>query len=253
MLHSCAKAHFNGYLSLYSIARHNKAETICIHQSSCQVLLIKFSFTKKSPEQMIIVYFFFRGIYGNSLLSKTNCLSTTQAKHSLKWPVDTLYASKTLPHWQNIHHGPPPHPRTWPKGKARPLDPVEFIERISHFIPYPRRHRRHYHGAFAPSSPLRKHIAANAQKRLDASSKVMQETAERIAGFALWPSPRVGQGPHANVSRSWRLSYLEFMRLIHLIMHLDTPIADQNSRIFHFLTPNIFSLFLLYQGTRKGL
>ena len=79
------------------------------------------------------------------------------------------------------------------------LEPVEFIERISHFIPYPRRHRRHYHGAFAPSSPLRKHIAANAQKRLDASSKVMQETAERVTkasrkrrALPLRPSPRMG-------------------------------------------------------------
>ncbi len=60
------------------------------------------------------------------------------------------------------------------------LDPVEFIERISHFIPYPRRHRRHYHGAFAPSSPLRKYISANAQKRLDTQSRDMQETVEKI-------------------------------------------------------------------------
>ena len=60
------------------------------------------------------------------------------------------------------------------------LEPVEFIERISCFIPYPRRHRRHYHGVFAPSSPLRKQVTANAQKRLDAQAKVMQETAEKI-------------------------------------------------------------------------
>ena len=36
------------------------------------------------------------------------------------------------------------------------LDPLEFLERISVFIPYPRHHRRHYHGVFAPNSPLRK-------------------------------------------------------------------------------------------------
>ncbi|MBA2728712.1 MAG: transposase, partial [Parachlamydiaceae bacterium] len=36
------------------------------------------------------------------------------------------------------------------------LDPLEFIERIAAFIPHPRRHRHHYHGAFAPNSPLRK-------------------------------------------------------------------------------------------------
>jgi len=36
------------------------------------------------------------------------------------------------------------------------LDPLEFLERISAFVPYPRRHRRHYHGVFAPNSPLRR-------------------------------------------------------------------------------------------------
>jgi hypothetical protein len=33
------------------------------------------------------------------------------------------------------------------------LEPMEFIERISRFIPYPRRHRRHYHGVFAHLAP----------------------------------------------------------------------------------------------------
>jgi len=47
------------------------------------------------------------------------------------------------------------------------LDPMEFLDRISAFIPYPHRHRRHYHGVFAPNSPLRKKVAANAQKRVD--------------------------------------------------------------------------------------
>jgi hypothetical protein len=44
------------------------------------------------------------------------------------------------------------------------LEPLEFIKRISVFIPKPRRHRHHYHGAFASNSPLRKKIAASAQK-----------------------------------------------------------------------------------------
>jgi len=60
------------------------------------------------------------------------------------------------------------------------LDPLDFLERISRFIPYPRRHRRHYHGVLAPSSPLRKQIAANAQKRLDTVVKTRQETDEKV-------------------------------------------------------------------------
>lgn len=52
-------------------------------------------------------------------------------------------------------------------------------KKISHFIHYPRRHRRYYHGAFAPNSPLRTQIAANAQKRLDSVAKTFQETVEK--------------------------------------------------------------------------
>jgi len=59
------------------------------------------------------------------------------------------------------------------------LDPLDFLERISHFIPYPRRHRRHYHGVLAPSSQLRKQIADNAQKRLEDASKAKTEVVEK--------------------------------------------------------------------------
>jgi hypothetical protein len=72
-------------------------------------------------------------------------------------------------------------PKTCHTGKTFiQLEPLEFIERISHFIPYPRRHRRHYHGAFAPNSPLRKQLASNAQKRLDTAIKTLQETVEKV-------------------------------------------------------------------------
>ena len=61
------------------------------------------------------------------------------------------------------------------------LEPLEFIERISAFIPYPRRHRRHYHGVFAPNSPLRKTVAASAQKRPEFSvPPTVQEAASRV-------------------------------------------------------------------------
>jgi hypothetical protein len=45
------------------------------------------------------------------------------------------------------------------------LDPIEFIDRIATLIPIPHRHRRHYFGAFAPHSPLRKLVALNAKHR----------------------------------------------------------------------------------------
>jgi len=60
------------------------------------------------------------------------------------------------------------------------LEPLEFIEKIAAFIPYPRRHRRHYHGVFAPSSPLRKKVAVNAQKAHVQVPPEVQETAQKV-------------------------------------------------------------------------
>jgi hypothetical protein len=47
-------------------------------------------------------------------------------------------------------------PKTCHTGKTFiTLDPIEFIDKIAALIPPARRHRHHYHGAFAPNSPLR--------------------------------------------------------------------------------------------------
>lgn len=59
------------------------------------------------------------------------------------------------------------------------LDPVDFLDKISKFVPYPRRHRHHFHGVFAPNSPMRAQVASNAQKRLSDAPKVMQEVIEK--------------------------------------------------------------------------
>jgi hypothetical protein len=59
------------------------------------------------------------------------------------------------------------------------LDPFDFLDRISTFIPYPRLHRRHFHGIFAPHSPLRKQVVANAQKRIENKAQAMNEETEK--------------------------------------------------------------------------
>lgn len=59
------------------------------------------------------------------------------------------------------------------------LQPLEFIKKIAAFIPYPRRHRRHYHGVFAPHSPHRKQVRANAQKARVQVPTDVKETAEK--------------------------------------------------------------------------
>ena len=60
------------------------------------------------------------------------------------------------------------------------LDPLDFLNRISKFIPYPRRHRHHFHGVFAPNSPLRGQVTLNAKKRLSDMPQPMQEAVEKI-------------------------------------------------------------------------
>ncbi|MFI5343993.1 MAG: transposase, partial [Chlamydiales bacterium] len=66
------------------------------------------------------------------------------------------------------------------------LDPLDFLERISAFVPHPRSHRRHYHGIFAPNSPLRKNVVANAKNRPEAfSSRDLHEAADKVKKVSL--------------------------------------------------------------------
>ena len=75
-------------------------------------------------------------------------------------------------------------PKPTHKGKRFiQLEPLEFIERISSFIPYSRKHRRHYHGVFAPNSPLRKKVASGAQKHSKSSS--IEETTDKVEKASL--------------------------------------------------------------------
>jgi hypothetical protein len=59
------------------------------------------------------------------------------------------------------------------------IDAHDFLDRISRFVPYPRRHRHHFHGIFAPNSSQRKQVAAHAQKRLETEAKAREETVEK--------------------------------------------------------------------------
>ena len=65
------------------------------------------------------------------------------------------------------------------------LDPLELLDKIAALIPVPYRHRRHYHGVFAPNAPLRKKVVAYAKRRLDgtisSSIKIIVEKAKRAS------------------------------------------------------------------------
>ena len=64
------------------------------------------------------------------------------------------------------------------------LEPLDFLERIATFIPYPRRHRRHYHGVFASSSPLRKKVVAGVRKAPEVKQEI-QETVNKVEKVSL--------------------------------------------------------------------
>jgi Putative transposase len=62
------------------------------------------------------------------------------------------------------------------------LDPIEFIDKIVALIPPARRHRHHYHGAFAPNSPLRPSITKTAiQTRSKIVPTPLQEAAQKTS------------------------------------------------------------------------
>ena len=73
------------------------------------------------------------------------------------------------------------------------LEPLEFLDKIAALIPPPRRHRHHYHGVFAPNSPLRclisttairtptKMVSINLQEAVNKTSKVSFNWAKLIA------------------------------------------------------------------------
>jgi hypothetical protein len=62
------------------------------------------------------------------------------------------------------------------------LDPIELLDKIAALIPLPRRHTHHYHGAFAPNSPLRPLIAKAANETpLQIVPTPVKETAQKTS------------------------------------------------------------------------
>jgi len=81
------------------------------------------------------------------------------------------------------------------------LDSIEFIDRIATLIPIPHRHRRHYFGTFAPNSPLRKQVVANAGRNpenfIPPPLKIQSDKVYKVSlewAFAHLPNLR-GQSP----------------------------------------------------------
>ncbi len=61
------------------------------------------------------------------------------------------------------------------------LDPIEFLDKIAALIPPPRRHRHHYHGAFAPNAPLKTAITKAAIQTFKIVPTPLKETAQKTS------------------------------------------------------------------------
>ena len=96
------------------------------------------------------------------------------------------------------------------------VDPHDFLDRISRFVPYPRRHRHHFHGIIASGSPHRKQLAESAQKRLEAKAKAKQETVEKTK----------------KVSQTWA----KLIQRIYEVDPLLCPLCGSKIKIIAFVT-----------------
>ena len=139
-------------------------------QESIRIRVLKFFekrgwFNKEEVETMLA--------YENSGFSldasvKINSWDRDGLERLVRYCARPCFASENLRlngPWIIYHLSKPTH-----KGQRFvQLDPLEFLDRIAAFIPLPHRHRRHYHGVFAPNSPLRKMVIAYTKRGLTAS------------------------------------------------------------------------------------
>jgi hypothetical protein len=156
--------------------------------------------TQKSIQEHVLRYFGKRGWFSNDEIEKMLTyensgfsLDASVRIHSwdreglerlIRYCARPCFAGENL-RWNGrrlvYHLSKPTH-----KGQTSiQLDPLEFLDKISALIPLPHRHLRHYHGVFAPNSPLRKRVVACAKRRLDQtispSIRNVVERAKRVS------------------------------------------------------------------------
>jgi len=114
---------------------------------------------------------------------KINSWDRTGLERLIRYCARPCFASENLRingPWITYRLPKPTH-----KGKRFiQLDPLEFLDRIAAFIPFPYKHRRHYHGVFAPNAPLRKIVAACTKNHLESVSSI-QVAAQKINRVSL--------------------------------------------------------------------
>ena len=138
------------------------------------------------------------------------------------------------------------------------LTPLDFIEKIVALIPPPHRHRRHYHGVFAPNFPMRTKVAANAKNRPEAFTPGMNEAADKVKKVSLNWAMLIARiyktDPLICTSCGKKITILSFVTqpeeirriLREIIWPLDPPEFDQPYELDHW------NICQLVPGTPDG-
>jgi hypothetical protein len=148
-------------------------------------------------------------------------------------------------------------PKPRPDGQTTlTLTPLELLDRIAALVPPPRRHRHHYHGVFAPHSPLRRAVTACAGKSVPGS------TGASAPGEGIAPPPPVppdppetspaepaGAPPDSPARRAAAYAWVRLLARIYELLPLICPRCGTGMRLIAFITqPDAVAAILTHLG-----
>ncbi len=82
------------------------------------------------------------------------------------------------------------------------LTPLEFLQRLAHLVPPPRRHLVRYWGVLAPNAPLRARVIALAAPASQSAPTAAATEAGAQAGADPEPQGKEGKGQRASSQRT---------------------------------------------------
>ena len=127
-------------------------------------------------------------------------------------------------------------PKPGPDGQTSlTLTPLELLERLAALIPPPRRHRHHYHGAFAPHAPLRKSVTACAGQAITPEISAGHSDAVTVAtdSVSVEPTDVPASTP---ARRQAAFLWVRLLARIYEVLPLVCPRCGGPMRLIAFIT-----------------
>lgn len=138
------------------------------------------------------------------------------------------------------------------------LKPLELLDRLAVLIPPPRRHRHHYHGVFAPHSPLRRAVTARAGQSVAGAARpgaagaagAARELPDRRATSPAQPPPPESPPPPASPARrAAAYAWVRLLARIYEVLPLLCPRCGSEMRLIAFITaPDAIGAILEHLG-----